>query len=269
MKNSFTVDIPKPCGQSWEQMAQTANGKFCSHCSTEVIDFTQMTTAQLQLYFKKTTQPICGRIDTFQLHRLNQPAVLYPNKVGFSFKIAMASVMALLVSTKVTAQQMAAKAQTATTHLSSTSAKTNTQKSKDIVTEGIFLLKGTVKSLEDGLALEGANIKVIGLNQATITNSDGIFKLFVKGLAQQEVTLLITYLGHLSQQVKVKLRQEPEDLTISLASDSIILGKVSVTAPIVEIRHVITGGIVAIKTEELKRPSFFKRMLDHVGGWFK
>ena len=268
MKKSFTVDIPKPCSQSWEQMGQTANGKFCSHCSTEVIDFTQMTTAQLQLYFKKTTQPICGRIDTFQLHLLNQPAVLHPNKAGFSLKIAIASVMALLVGTKVTAQQLVAKTQS-TTHLSSATAKTNAQKSKDIATEGIFLLKGTVKSLEDGLALEGANIKVIGLNQATITNSDGIFKLFVKGLAQQEVTLLITYLGHLSQQVKVKLRQEPEDLTVSLASDSIILGKVSVTAPIVEIRHVITGGIVAIKTEELKRPSFFKRMLDHVGGWFK
>ncbi|WAC39431.1 carboxypeptidase-like regulatory domain-containing protein [Pedobacter sp. SL55] len=267
MKNSFPVDIPKPCGQSWEQMAQTANGKFCSHCSTEVIDFTQMTTAQLQLYFKNTTQPICGRIDTFQLHWLNHPPALHTPQIGFSFKIAMASVMALLVSTKANAQQMAAKAQT-TTHLSSTIAKINTQV-KDIATEGSFLLKGTVKSLEDGLALEGANIKVIGLNQATITNSDGIFKLFVKGLAQQEVTLLITYLGHSSQQVKVKLTQEPEDLTISLASDSIILGKVSVTAPVVEIRHVITGGIIAVKTEELKRPSFFKRMLDHVGGWFK
>ncbi len=267
MKKSFTVDIPKPCAQSWEQMGQTANGKFCSHCSTEVIDFTQMTTAQLQLYFKNTTQPICGRIDIFQLHRLNHPVLLHPNKAGFSFKIAMASVMALLVSTKVTAQQLVAKAQPIT-HLSSATAKTNTQV-KDIATEGSFLIKGTVKSLEDGLALEGANIKLVGLNQTTITNSGGIFKLRVKGLPQQEVTLLITYLGHSSQQVKVKLTQEPEDLTVSLASDSIILGKVSVTAPQVEIRRVITGGIITVKAEELKRPSFFKRMLDHVGGWFK
>lgn len=267
MNNSFTVDIPKPCAQSWEQMDQTANGKFCSHCSTEVIDFTQMSTAQLQLYFKNTTQPICGRIDTFQLHRLNHPTVLHPNKVGFSLKIAMASVMALLVSTKITAQQGVAKAQPIT-HLSNAATKTNTQV-KDIATEGSFLFKGTVKSLQDGLALEGANIKVIGLNQTAVTNSDGSFKLRVKGLPQQEVTLLITYLGHASQQVKLMLTQEPKDLEVSLASDSIILGKVSVTAPQLEIRHVITGGIVTVKTEELKRPSFLKRMLNHVGGWFK
>ena len=267
MNQKYKIAIPDPCQQRWDDMSQTANGKFCSHCSTEVIDFTQMTTAQVQAYFQNTTQPICGRIDTFQLHRLNHPPALHTSKTGFSLKIAMASAMAILVSTKVNAQQMVAKSQT-NTHLSSAKAKTRAEV-KDIGAEGSFLIKGTVKSLEDGLVLAGANVKLVGSNHATVTDSNGTFKLHVKGLPQQEVTLLITYLGHLSHQLKVELVQEPKELTVSLASDSIILGKVMVIAPQAETRHIITGSITTVKIEELKRPSFFKRVFNHVGGWFR
>ncbi|MFN0255626.1 carboxypeptidase-like regulatory domain-containing protein [Pedobacter ureilyticus] len=269
MNQKYKIAIPDPCQQRWDDMSQTANGKFCSHCSTEVIDFTQMTTAQLQAYFQNATQPICGRIDSFQLHRLNHPPALHTQQTGFSLKIAMASVMALLVSTKVNAQQMVAKSQTAT-HLSSTTAKTNT-KVEDKGAEGSFLIKGTVKSLEDGLALEGANIKLVGLNQATVSDSNGVFKLYVKCLPQQQQQQQqeVTYLGYSSLQLNVKLSQEPKDLTVCLASDSIILGKVAVTAARPEVRHIITGGITTVKMEELKRPSFFKRVFNHVGGWFR
>ncbi|SOD14340.1 carboxypeptidase-like regulatory domain-containing protein [Pedobacter xixiisoli] len=262
MNNKFTLDIPKPCAQRWEQMSPTADGKFCSHCSTEVIDFTQMTTAQLQSYFKTHTQNVCGRIDTFQLHQLNNPPAPYPHQTRFSLNLAMASVMALLLSTKTNAQQLVAKPQTA--HQVAKCTQKTVAQIKATAAEGTFLIKGIVKSLDDGLPLAGADIKVQELNQSAIADPNGLFKLNVKGSAQQELTLVVSYLGHASAQVKVKLVQKPEILTVSLASEHIMLGKVVVTAPKPVRQYLITGAMVAVPsvavTEQSKKPSFFKRM---------
>lgn len=267
MDGNFTIDIPKPCAQPWDEMNPTAKGKFCSHCSTEVIDFTKMTTTQVLTYFQNAAQPVCGRIDTFRLHQLNQPPVQHHQKVGFSLKIAMASVMTLLLTSKAVAQQTVSKPQQVM-HLGSKKDKANGHV-EEKVQDCTFLIKGIVKSLDDGLALPGASVKLLEASEVTSADPNGMFKLQVRGSEQHEVTLFISYLGHLSKEIKVKLEKEPKDITVSLAPEPIVLGKVVVTVPKPVVQHIITGGITTVKIDEIKRPSFFKRVLTSVGGWFR
>ena len=67
------VQIEKPCSEDWNQMNPTQRGAFCKKCATEVIDFTNKSTAEIKSIFKELTgQSMCGRISDKQLITLNK-----------------------------------------------------------------------------------------------------------------------------------------------------------------------------------------------------
>ena len=62
------LTIPKPCNENWDNMTQDENGRHCSKCAKTVIDFTKMTTEQIQeIFTQKNTGGICGRFNKVQL----------------------------------------------------------------------------------------------------------------------------------------------------------------------------------------------------------
>jgi hypothetical protein len=75
---SLLISIPEPCSQPWEDMTASATGRFCTHCSKTVVDFTGMSDAALLNYIKKNGMG-CGRFSDSQLERVIVPAVL-PNR---------------------------------------------------------------------------------------------------------------------------------------------------------------------------------------------
>lgn len=67
----FKIQIPKPCHEDWNAMTPTQQGAFCSSCSKEVVDFTQMTDEEVQNYFLyKTAGKTCGRFRSEQVDRI-------------------------------------------------------------------------------------------------------------------------------------------------------------------------------------------------------
>lgn len=68
-KRSLQLSIETPCEQDWGEMKATAGGRDCAHCNTLVVDFTQMSDAQLLNYFSRNGVG-CGR---FREDQLNQP----------------------------------------------------------------------------------------------------------------------------------------------------------------------------------------------------
>ncbi|ANE52910.1 T9SS type A sorting domain-containing protein [Flavisolibacter tropicus] len=67
--HKFTLSIPTPCHENWDQMTPVEKGRFCASCQKTVIDFTNMTDQQLAAYFKKPTGSVCGRFVKDQLER--------------------------------------------------------------------------------------------------------------------------------------------------------------------------------------------------------
>ncbi|MCA6069475.1 carboxypeptidase-like regulatory domain-containing protein [Chryseobacterium sp. RG1] len=66
MKNH--IKIQNPCPENWENMQDSAEGKFCKKCSKCVVDFTDKTDKQVQDIFKTANgKEICGRISARSL----------------------------------------------------------------------------------------------------------------------------------------------------------------------------------------------------------
>ncbi len=72
MKTYYSIAIPEPCHEDWNQMSPREKGKFCSSCSKTVIDFTKMNTVEIQDFIHQNKQKnICGHFKQIQLDSIN------------------------------------------------------------------------------------------------------------------------------------------------------------------------------------------------------
>jgi hypothetical protein len=63
MPNSkYTLSIPKPCQENWEEMTVTEQGKFCSNCQKQVVDFSSMSETEIVRKIKASSGAVCGRL---------------------------------------------------------------------------------------------------------------------------------------------------------------------------------------------------------------
>ena len=55
-----SFSVPSPCPQPWASMTPTAAGRFCGSCQHEVVDFSAMSEAEVQMAFRQAVSR-CGR----------------------------------------------------------------------------------------------------------------------------------------------------------------------------------------------------------------
>jgi hypothetical protein len=68
MADTFSIQIPTPCAQPWNNMTPSGDGRHCSACNIVVVDFTEMTVEEIKHYFQDNCGPkICGRFRESQL----------------------------------------------------------------------------------------------------------------------------------------------------------------------------------------------------------
>lgn len=67
MKKQVKLSIHTPCQEKFKTFYPTEQGRFCHSCSTEVIDFTQMTDQDIVDFFDQEKRTICGRFQKSQL----------------------------------------------------------------------------------------------------------------------------------------------------------------------------------------------------------
>ncbi|MDE5585659.1 MAG: TonB-dependent receptor [Muribaculaceae bacterium] len=104
------------------------------------------------------------------------------------------------------------------------------------------IVKGTVTD-EAGEPMIGATVMVAGTNNGTATDFDGNFSIDV----EQGKTLKVSYVGYLSQDVKVK----GNDLKIVLKEDNALLDEVVVVGYGTMKRKDLTGSITTVNSKEL------------------
>ncbi|MGB0884410.1 MAG: carboxypeptidase-like regulatory domain-containing protein [Flavobacteriales bacterium] len=63
----YSISIPKPCHENWNNMTPTEKGAFCSNCQKEVIDFTSKSNRELAKSLRKK-EPLCGKFRPEQLN---------------------------------------------------------------------------------------------------------------------------------------------------------------------------------------------------------
>eukprot|EP01041_Mallomonas_annulata_P034394 gene34394-57152_t len=66
-KETFSISIPNPCHENWNEMKAEEQGRFCSKCAKTVVDFTQKSKEQIKSYFEELSGKVCGRFRNEQL----------------------------------------------------------------------------------------------------------------------------------------------------------------------------------------------------------
>lgn len=69
VKTSLHISIPVPCHEDWSKMTPTQCGAFCNACQKEVVDFSQMSEAEIVERLSKANGNVCGRIAANKLNR--------------------------------------------------------------------------------------------------------------------------------------------------------------------------------------------------------
>lgn len=66
----YKISVPKPCHENWDAMTPDVQGRFCSSCEKNVVDFTGMADEQVLQVILNSRQIICGRFNNEQLERV-------------------------------------------------------------------------------------------------------------------------------------------------------------------------------------------------------
>lgn len=89
-----------------------------------------------------------------------------------------------------------------------------------------YRLRGKVSTQEEKLGLPGATVRIVGSNQATITEADGMFEI---NTDSKLLTLTVSFIGFESQTIEVRLPRQ-ELLEIVLSASEMGLEEVEVYA---------------------------------------
>jgi hypothetical protein len=168
MRNNQAISIPETCNQSWEQMAAVNYGRHCAHCCKTVIDFTQMSNAEI-IGHLATKHNICGRASQSQIDQLND-SLADKEKLHLKWRrwVAAASMIGLIGFSKA---DVKAKPVYTTT-------QAPVQKQRLPIVDTVFTtIRGRVR-FSDGQK-KMVNIRVWGTNIVDVTDKNGRFKLRV------------------------------------------------------------------------------------------
>lgn len=68
-RKSYILKIENPCSQDWTLMTANEAGRFCSHCSKTIVDFTNLSDQQIIEYITLNSGKLCGRLTSQQNNR--------------------------------------------------------------------------------------------------------------------------------------------------------------------------------------------------------
>ena len=89
MKQSLQLRIPTPCSEDWTRMQPAEIGRYCQSCCKTVVDFTEMSDAEIIRLLSQAGPHICGRLMPDQLNRTLMPAPVQKNgRSGWAWVLA-------------------------------------------------------------------------------------------------------------------------------------------------------------------------------------
>ena len=110
------------------------------------------------------------------------------------------------------------------------------------------VVTGKVVSATDGEELIGATVQVQGTQTGTVTDFEGNFKIN----ANEGQTLVVSYVGFLSKQVKVGAASQ---MTVQLEEDKKSLDEVVVIGYGVQKKKLVTGATLQVKGRSSTPPT--------------
>ncbi len=218
------LSIPNQCSESFDSFTSTSAGGFCQSCQKEVVDFRDMTDAEVLSYFTQNRGKTCGSFRPAQLKTYK----VQPQQHNHRFT-RMLSAGALSFSLFTFLPIIKGQAQTQDPIMVSPVQEEEDVPNQKETGQRSYSMEGTVID-EDGEPLVGVVVLMPGVESGIFTDEDGKFTF---PDLQPGNTLVFSYIGYESQAFivppanlqngnRIRLRQ-----TIRM-SCPVIMGDVSV-----------------------------------------
>lgn len=219
MKPKVKVSIPDPCTQIWDEMIIARTGKYCSECEKDIIDFTKMSSIELENWFYNSTGKICGRINRTQLEFFNQPLETKNRIGGMFYRVLIAACLTFIANLKTSASIVRHES------IKVDSSLRQTQKNVSLFPDSLVKISGIIKDAEDKLPIPGTFVRVKNSNITTTTDKEGRFTLEMP-LRKDEVTIVCKFIGYEDLEKKVLLTSPNVELMMNISPA--LLGEVVV-----------------------------------------
>lgn len=198
----YMLKIDNPCKEDWNLMTQENEGRFCSHCSKTVIDFTYLTDTEIVQQIEKTSGKICGNLTTEQLNRI---IIAKENARTFGFYKILAGLLLIGSSKNLPATNPATLKTEISTPIHKEELVDNEIDYKENPSDSLSkLIQGVVLDSATKEPLIGAIIKLKNTNKAVTTNIEGKFKMTISDMSMfDNLTIIISYLGYKTTEFKI------------------------------------------------------------------
>jgi hypothetical protein len=188
-----SIAIEKPCDQSWQQMTEVNNGRYCGHCCKTVVDFTRMSNEEIIKYLSAGTH-VCGRFESYQFNSLNNYLAVQ-NEKPFSWK-GLAAGLSLMLTLPLTKTEAKPRYQTMQMPVDFKKDVQTARADSTLITT----VQGIIIDRSDKTPIPGVSITVKGTPIGTATNTAGKFVLNSK----IGDVLVITVVGYQRQEILVR-----------------------------------------------------------------
>ncbi|KQC02234.1 carboxypeptidase-like regulatory domain-containing protein [Pedobacter sp. Hv1] len=205
--SKLKITVPEPCQKNWNDMQPAKDGRICSFCEREVVDFKSWSTAELIDWFGKTDRKVCGHFNQYQLDAVKKDKTS-SNNWALSSKILLTSCLALFAGTQAYASHKIHE-------------ERKTVQTKILALElrkDSLMINGKVKDSLSQTNLLGVKVWIKGTAQFAFTDNEGRFKISIQPQQDQQVVLIFSSVGYLTKELIV-LPEKIENLNIMLKVD--------------------------------------------------
>jgi hypothetical protein len=201
----YTIRIHQPCTVNWNEMTPTPEGKHCASCNRVVLDFSNMSDAQvMQVLTTHAGQKICGNFNHTQVNRPLYQPLHRQKKLWPAIAAMLLAGVFQVMSQQGYAQQenfmqkqprsiLFAKGEKSVTN-------TNTEPSKDsLITYTI-----QIKAQENKQPIPGVVVTIEQIGEYT-TNGEGVisFSIAIEKIPK-EVSVTLYAAGYKYQHIQIK-----------------------------------------------------------------
>ncbi|MBU0941339.1 MAG: carboxypeptidase-like regulatory domain-containing protein [Flavobacteriaceae bacterium] len=213
----YTIKIPKPCSEKWDEMTSSQKGKFCSKCKKEVINF-QFYSDQHLLDNIKKSDNICGR---FLPHQINKE--LQPTGKNIFNRIALFFTITFIFLAKPSFSQNK-KDKIEIVENSINNSKLKNIKNDYVEINGKVVEKSMAENSKS-YPLPGVSIIQLGTENNVNSDINGNFKIKIPSkYFNRKITLAFSYIG--MERKEIEVTNTTKELKVEMSAAEQLMGEV-------------------------------------------
>lgn len=207
-QQEYILKIDNPCNEDWNLMKHEGNGRFCSHCSKAVIDFTYLTDTEIVKQIEKISGKLCGNLTSEQLNRI---IIAKENARTFGFYKILAGLLLIGSSKNLPATNPVTLKTEISIPIHNEELHDNEIEYRENPTDSLSnIIQGVVIDSATKEPLIGVIIKLKNTNKAVATDIDGKFKITIPdSLLSDSLALKISYIGYKTKEFAIDKTKFP------------------------------------------------------------